>query len=628
MLEHGLAVGAHQVDARAYGAHPLAVLLVDGDGGDLDAAQLVELCHGEGLVGGKGVGRVKHHQAYGAAIHDIAGAVGHEGVVVGPVGEALAVLVGQGREHAVVAIAVGHVVVVVFPEHEGLVVAAVGAHLDVGALGHGQARALEVVHVGQVGDVVDFPVAGGNVGAVDLGGGQDLDGGGGRHAGAHHPQVAHVVKLQAGPAGHPAGHGRGRGEGVFHHVVDDLVDQAQAGCGPVGVGLVARGDDGAIDVALGSALRVVAFPGAAVVDAHLGVGVVVGRRELVERDIVGRAGEVELAVGRVVGHPEGYARDLDGIGLVVGRGVGAAAQALCRGVPHCAVALRVAAVQGLAAARLHAVEALRVEGVVVATGGVGREEVGNEAAGRALHVGSRGAYGRVDGEEERAVAVLAEAHPVERAGFFQEEAVGVDGDVFALGYIGGLEVGGGHGVVAQRSVVEVGIEVDKQELAHLGNGMHGALPHGRLGNREVVVVELQPPVEGGDIHLAWGKGDVGDRLRRHGQHDVFHGGQVEHRAVALNDVDVGVVVGDHKVVLVVVVVDAGDEHVVEVGGLVVVGDDLGGLVKAVEAVAHQEVDLVAGVDHVLGRVDGIAWMYHPLAGAKLCLHAQRQHEEQ
>ncbi len=182
------------------------------------------------------------------------------------------------------------------------------------------------------------------------------------------------------------------------------------------------------------------------------------------------------------------------------------------------------------------------------------------------------------------------------------------------------------------AIVESTVVATKQQCAtHHCHRLHRQVVDARLLHLIFCVVEHQ---------IAKRRGKVGSLLRERHIVDclvrredcILDVGDVDHFAIAVNHINVAVVIHHHKIFLVAVVVYLLDEHIAQVVTLVECLVLLRFLVVAEEVVAHQIIHFVASVDNVLHILARKCGMDFPVAHTILCLHrggsARQQHQQQ
>ena len=333
--------------------------------------------------------------------------------------------------------------------------------------------------------------------------------------------------------------------------------------------------------------------------------------------IVAGCAQVDQVLRFVERHVIGSDLDADAVGLVVGGGAACLVQSSLSQCPHRAVGRGAAAEDFVGGLEDLCAACLGIEGDILCAW----QEADHKACGGGLHGGcplARDArHGGVeDGLVGRRVNALCDGVDFEAAVAVEHEFVAVHRDDASLGV--GLNTID-HLVAAQvfASAVSHGridhvAIADECPLSHLRHRREVDVEQPRLVDSQRRVVIDNHAKLGSHHHLSSAEGHIVDALepREHGILDV---GQVEHGAIVTDDVDVAVEIGNDQILLVVVVVDVGDEHIVELVALV---DRLVGhrcLVEAKEVIAYQIVDFVVGVDEVGDLAAHIVGVHTPVA---------------
>ena len=326
----------------------------------------------------------------------------------------------------------------------------------------------------------------------------------------------------------------------------------------------------------------------------------------------------------VVAHPERHTVDAHCVGLVVGVCGSIAVNTLLVHTPESAVAVGSAAHQLFYREGLfRCVAALGIKGVVV----FGSEEVCQITCCGFLHVGRCGFHERGAGESRLVGAAVGDGHLCQSLVLLHKYGGIVDGEDFAVSHVG--DSGGLVAAEPFRSLVGWAVihllvgEKHHAPLAHFAHRRNAAAEHACFGDLHLRIVDDHEAKTCGHENLVATESHIVNHARlRH--HSVFDVGYVGHLAVVCHDVDVGVVVSHHKVLLVVVVVNAADERARKLVLVAQHGLRLGALVEAVEAVVHKAVNLVFCVNHILSGRYGEASVRHPFTRRQLCACCQWQ----
>ena len=139
----------------------------------------------------------------------------------------------------------------------------------------------------------------------------------------------------------------------------------------------------------------------------------------------------------------------------------------------------------------------------------------------------------------------------------------------------------------------------------------------RLLDNHLAVVDHHIAKASGQIHQARSKSDIVDGPART-QHSIFDFGHIDNSSITQDDIDVGVFVHHHEVVLVAIVIDIGNAHIAQLvyltQGLIL----LSGLIQAKEVFPRLVINPFAGFNHRGHRIAHKRRVNSPITNGILC----------
>ena len=205
----------------------------------------------------------------------------------------------------------------------------------------------------------------------------------------------------------------------------------------------------------------------------------------------------------------------------------------------------------------------------------------------------------IEGINAQAVGAMANFHNLKRVAAREEELVIINGQdaSWALGISHCFVAPGCFYLLICVTIVEIVIQAHHFVSAHFGNRSDTDIVVASFFYIKSLVVEHDVAKRGGDINLAVGECDIIDNFGPV-QYHFLDGWNIDYLAIIIDDVDVAVVIGNYKILLVVVVINLTDfsavEHIVGIKHLI--GSSF--LVVAVKASARKIINTIACINAV------------------------------